>query len=438
MPLAQLADKPISTYQVPTIFSKEMDSAVVENAHHDVSGFLPYINGTPFTVEAYYNQILGEHNAARDFDPNGNPVVQRYTKIEQMVLRTIEPLPIQPSIDTDTGLTVATGEANLYPCITPVIGDVFIARIGSGPALFRVTGVKRLTFNRDSVFTITYILSENSSVAVIREALDLRTNVTFLFKLDQLLRGLSPLLLLDTHRELEKLEDQIKDLTNLYFDKFWSRQHRTTLLPFQQPAYDGYLNHFVQSTLSFDDHPKAIQYRIPVNPNEANQATETIFKRLQEGSLNHWSRLATEVKLAPAISRHSYLKGVALSHSGLRALAVLNTEPNYGLIVEYPLVKNYGVDPDAVVSETTLLGASLPWFPVLPLRAYVFTPAFYTGKQTDSVLAYTVLTYLEQGKLNRKVLLALAEQVVLAEPMTQLYAIPILLFLIKTSLLTQQ
>jgi len=98
----------------------------------------------------YYNKIVQDGELVRTFDINTSTHLKNFNVIEKMKLFVINELPVIGDREDIKGSSYVKGE------FVPTIGDIFIAKLSNELMLFKIDTVKRVGYNSDSVFEITY------------------------------------------------------------------------------------------------------------------------------------------------------------------------------------------------------------------------------------------------------------------------------------------
>lgn len=155
---------PIFTDQTPPVVGTAPDvfnPVVLDTSTHYLSKNNPlpvtgFIDGSPWTV-IYFNKYIGRDDVLSQTLDTNNPTIIQYLKIFNFELRVTSAL---ASVHDDvTGTDTLTGEANVYPVITPILGDVFIGLIEPNVyGVFQITLSSRKGIYGKSAWGITYSL----------------------------------------------------------------------------------------------------------------------------------------------------------------------------------------------------------------------------------------------------------------------------------------
>lgn len=241
-------DRPVE----PVLPQTKPDDYRVANADtrtNDLRGMMAYIDGAPWTVD-FYNQILGEHNDLKAFDPSQQIPYQTYSLIHNLEIRVTQALDSQ--IDDATQNATTTGRANVGSFVRVNKEDLFVAHAsGTGLAVFRVTKAQRKTHNVNSVYEIEYVLlfmvKQNPAYF---DVLKMKTTQEFYFLKDRLMDNGQPILKSSDFFDQRQLEIEYDKIAEDYYRKFWNRNYKTLVLPGQErTVYDHYLVEFLSAIM---------------------------------------------------------------------------------------------------------------------------------------------------------------------------------------------
>lgn len=238
---------------------------VNDNADTNINLLLAYVEGMPWTV-TYYSQLVGKHNDIRELDSGQNAAYQQYQRIAELELRVDSAL--QTSYDAEKALTSVTGSAYVTNFI-PNVNDYFVAEAGDRDSgLYRVTGVDRRVFNRDSVYLINYTLvkyvtDQDSDY----QNLEAKTIRKYHFSKERLVEGRAPILQENQHFMIAEIGRKFQEMVSLYYRRFFSIKHRTLTVPGQtHDLYDHGVLAFLSAIIPNDAAPEIQKlYHFPVD-----------------------------------------------------------------------------------------------------------------------------------------------------------------------------
>lgn len=270
MPLPKLTNNDTSDRPVPVKQSVEIQPPIYRGVTVDTryTGFdilTTYISGQAWNVD-YYSQLVGSGDAVANFQADLPAAFQQYKLIRGFELKVDDPL--SEGEDGTTKDRILTGSAKVYGVFVPKEGDVFIADIGDGrEALISVNRTTRLSHYEDSPYQIEYSVTALMSEET-RQQLDQKVQETVFFKKDFMQQGFEPLLHGDSVDIINKLNAHYSRLISLYFNDFYSRNHKSLLVPNQpELTYDPFVVKFLKTILSTDEHP-TLRHIIEFNVSE--------------------------------------------------------------------------------------------------------------------------------------------------------------------------
>ncbi len=449
MPIATrkpTVDKPIVP-NTPVIQPESYQSVVVDEKKVQLNTLVAYVEGAPWTVN-YYQQVVSKNNDLKDLDPGQSAIYQQYSKINNLEIRVTTPL--NSSQDNDNALVSVTGSANIYPFITPNVGDIFIASVLEGrQGILRVTNVERRTFDRNSIFAIEYDLV--SFVDSDQERFgDLEAKVIrqFFFDKDRLTEGLNPTLVATEYREQKDLTTVYTRLVDYYFKTFYNREFSTLILPGQSVSiYDGFLVDYVMRIVDTFD-AENIRYVKQLGCEldtymQQDQFWTVMMQREHSGlgfanpSMGLVTTSQFDFKPDSAVLRYSRLDHVLYPvipdttvNSGrfsepvktLSLSSIVSASPEVGSISS--LLFNQYIEQNVTTSIIK---------PVLVDEYYVLSKDFYEDKSGQSLLEMLVTDYLKGKAINAAKLLKITDTYRRWGRLEQFYYIPILLTLIKAT-----
>jgi len=106
-----------------------------------------YIAGYKWEV-TYFHRNVNEDAFVTQYDPNIDPALQEYTRIDNFVINVETPL--------DSGIGEGSGIIDLGTVPNP--NDIFIAKMMDGkPVMFAIRGITKPDYNNEKVFKVDYI-----------------------------------------------------------------------------------------------------------------------------------------------------------------------------------------------------------------------------------------------------------------------------------------
>lgn len=440
--------------KLPTVQPDNYKGVVVDDKYQSLHALTPYVEGMPLTVD-YYGQILGENNNVREIDPAQSGVYQQYFKVHHLDIKVQQDL--TQDYDDNKGLSAVRGTAMIYPDISPNTFDYFVCKTTRGMlTLFRITNVKRLSMQRDSVHEIEYQMvgytdrpGEGQTYLA-----DLERKVTkkYFFHADRLVEGVSPLLKEEEHHYVENLHLEYKKITEYYFTTFPNPSYQTLVLPGQARAiYDKFLTDFILKIVSAIDHPKIPYVKALGSDNDRYMAQPNFWKAILERNALYIHQGNKFMGLVDRrlFNRQHYVAGAGMSSID-QYIYPAQSDPSSVV----------GGDPSPQlaslggISDTTGPGGSVcssgsnSWIDensnTMPLYKrvlvdfyYVLSMPFYVNGEGQCLLEKVTWDYLEGRAIQLKELNALIRQYYSLSRLEQFYYGPLLLTFIKDTRVTQ-
>lgn len=440
--------KPVVKVAPPELPKAQPDnykSIVYDDKEVPLSSLLAYSDGMPWTV-TYYSQVLSKHNDLRPIDTAQPNLYQQYHKVIDMELRVSSDL--STSHDSTNAITDVTGNALVYPFITPNTGDHFISDAGSSrQGIYVITNVTRRTLNRDSLFEIEYrLIGHVVEHEEIYTKLNERSIRTYYFDKGRLVEGLQPYLKEEDYKQVTSLGTKYRELVQYYFRTFFNRSYMTLVVPGQaQPIYDSFLVNYILKIVDTSDAEEIRGFRILPTDNDEYlnqpQFWSMLLNKDYEGLkyLNRYMGLVNK----RYFNNSTYLAGLAYSNVDYIVYPELkdkSTQVGMGY-------KEYAISFTSIQDTEDGHLCSLAQLPlnqykstnrthrlydrVLVDECYVLSSNFYDNKSDMTVLEILVKDYLKMQTLNLDMLDSLYDNYRSLSKLEQFYYGPILLTLIK-------
>lgn len=411
-----------------------------------------FLSGSAWDVD-YYNQLLGKDDAQAAFQQDLHAVYQQYKLIRGMEMKVTAELSKGQDDDKNTLLS---GTAKVYAILIPKEGDFFLADIGDGrEGLFTVTSVTQLSHYESSPFEISYELTRLTDETV-RKSYEPKVQQVQIFDKHWMQSGLEPLINEDDVDIINKLEAHYNRLMSIYFNDFYSRTHKSLLVPNQHRlTYDPFLVRFLKTILSTDEHP-VIRHIVEFNVSEDQAMYEfTIWNCLSAMDYNMLPMCVHEAGIVDVGNFFSRPVYNSIYYSGVQAvvypeMAPTNVDAGYDGFV-YPVLdhvhrgrarfmeldrlvqkQTLDMDPTFEIYEATGKDASPAIRRVTQDNYYVFSEAFYkhTGHTVLSQLEVLTMAALKGEPVDIRVLDKLCEGAKFWDNVERFYFIPVLFALL--------
>lgn len=450
---------PVATISVA---DPEYKDVVNDTRWSPVASIMTHVSGSRWSVN-YYAQVINTDSQLMSQSPTTSGVYQQYKLIKGLCLRVQTPL--AQNQDTDTKMMQIDGSAIVFGGIVPNEGDMFTADIGvKQHATFRVTETKKNSIYKEATYEISYAMSSADEHYI--QDLEEKTIARYYWREDFITRGHKPLILESEAHAVSELQKAYRELCDYYFPTFFSNEYKTMVIPLQEySTYDPFLAKFIADHFSNSDHHLLQKYRV-LNLGSDRAVTQPCI----------WDAIA---KQSRSVLKHGFTKvgmvwtsqfsGVGF-FNGIKWTGILqcvyptNPRIGYGLLemdevlpvnangyngtTPYTFYADEHEDPDAVqraynamppeenakATYATLDANGNVAFPGVGVDDhYVFSEHFYQDNE-PSILEAMVLKYLDEQELDVEQLIKTAEVATEWGVLEQVYYIPILLMMIRSTI----
>ncbi len=420
-------------------------TALINNRDTDIAGLVQYVSGSKWVV-TYYSQLLGKDDGVEVFDNNIPDALQQYTVIRDFLI--LVDTPISPQAYDVQNTMTSTGSGKYYNVFPPNIGDLFTARlINNNIGVFTITSVERMTYNKETVYDISYTLTTiTTEASSYLNSLNNKAIRTFYYDKNNYKLNASPLLDPKEYQTKISLGGSLKKIINSYFKELLDTETNLILVPGQKyTIYDYPLSEFLFKVIDSADSPVIKElYRPSINDKYLNQYTiwDAIVNKDIEG-LSKCNRDLKPTSLSILNNNMSYRKLLYYNVSHIMYPSVpdnsievfptvLPTNITIPLTVTSPNNKNINISFSNIEPTTSL--AYLP--DMSALTTYVFSSSFYNDGSGLTILETLVLDYLKDKPIDSNLLTLLLAKYDLWSRLEQYYYAPVVVILIKHALTT--
>lgn len=418
---------------------------VADNDTTPLQSLQAYLDGMPWTVHAYYSQLLGKHNDLRELDDGGSPAYQQYQKIRELQLRVDSAL--QTSYDSEKGITEVTGSAIILHLV-PNINDCFVAEAGSRQnGIYRIKTVERRVFNRDSVYLVSYeLLGYVADQPERYQDLESKVVRTYHFSIGRLADGLAPVLREEDYALSQDLAHDQHRILQHYFQRFFNRSQHTLMVPGQtRRIYDPRLVNFLMSIVDSSAIPECRELKRVSMDNERYLSAPSLWTALVN---RDWTEIQRCLQQAGVINtggfnRSSWIKTAIYWPVDGFVYPITDRDDSAVAGDPLPMVTSgwnldrtdWEADPEKVAVNQYVSGTeTLPLIkPVSEDNFYVLSESFYTGQIDLSMLEVLTRDYLKHATIDQAGLKALTTAYFNWPVLEQFYYAPILVLLIRES-----
>lgn len=270
------------------------------------------IEGTPWSG-TWYSQYLRKDDEPKQLDFGVDPSLQEYIRINSMILM----LPDESSLSFDSvnAISEITGEAKMYPGVTPNKGDHFIGKIADGRTVIVVIrDYSPFKLYSNTAYNVTYSFFAWYDDAHQRE-FDRKVIQTRTFK--QSSSGCSGLVD-ETVLQTKTIINNIVKLVDSMYDQFYNKLTQTFIYPESNKlTYDPMLLEFWNAIIDRDlrgYRPAPLEYTIPTGTYRRTDRTIWNALRLFDPSLVKRIDRFTRVAGAAEYQSEYVMAGLVTSH----------------------------------------------------------------------------------------------------------------------------
>jgi hypothetical protein len=412
----------------PRSVSTEVYSTIVDSLEGNLTPIVAFIAGSPWSV-TYYNQVLGANSQPTDLDTASNSVLQKYNKVNEFILKVTEAL---TSVNDVTASTVAiTGKAQLYPAIVPYIGDMFTAHIDGQLSALKVTGIERLTHNRDSVYCIEYVVNRFYGGGDVIAALEERTVRSYHFNRDMIVGGMNPLLETSVHHQRTIAINAVRVLLNTYLELFFHKSTKS-LCHRQNGAiiYDPYTVDFLLSITNTDEHPVLMDCKRVVSSEELEWRSTSLHSILINRGNVSTGLCGRNYKVISPKKFQKVIRTASYTFAIIDGILVLDTTDLF--YQELPILEDLTPIPPPARRVYMSQAATDSLFPPPSSSSYILSEGAYNGTApTLTLFDQAVLAYLSKNTVDPFTFSKLTDNFNSLTESQQYVIGPILIFLLK-------
>jgi hypothetical protein len=405
--------KPIS----PTLPQEEMgmhlDTVSVFKELEYSGNFIVALNGSPDSV-TYYSFLLDDDDLVINNRDVKDRTIKQCRRINNFEIRVTDAP--TPTIDDEKNTSTVVASANIYPVITPLVGDILVKRIESRKknyGIFQVTDVKRASMYEDSAWTITF--SQIGYSESIRDPnSDPFVYMDFDFIVKNLEYGRNPLVLSVVNSSLQNQIQVRKDLIMRYYTTFFDKSSGTFVLPLEKygKVVDPFIIKFWNATVDPMDylgHKKPVDCQL----NHPRQTKDflTIIDAYLELSIDLVSSVEKTMRYTPTEEFASIWLKMTLLATSIDFIVFPRMEFNYKVKSMF----NHTVDNDKKDDF------------------YIFSESFYTKGEPVDLFEKLVLNVIKKQTILTKDVFSLIEQLKYASVLNQFYRFPFVLSLLQVS-----
>jgi len=442
---------PIADYKTTTTtpVAQEPDlpkyeTALIDNRDSDISGLIQYIDGSKWQVE-YYSQVLGANDGVQVFDTAIPDALQQYTLIKDFIIHVDSPL--TPEAYSSQNTITATGSGKYYNNFPPNIGDGFTAKlINNNVGIFSITDVKRATYNKETIYEISYSLT--SIVLTGSSKLNSLINKvvrTYYYDKESYRSNGNKLLTPKEFNTNVTFKALFSTMAVNFFKDFIDPATSMLIVPGQQERiYDNGVSEFLFKIITTDIVPNISEiYRPSINDDYIKQ-------------YNIWDVLANR-NFNDLFSCNRNLKPTSLL--AIKADSSYNKILYHGInSIMYPTIPDLTTETGVPIGVSSLVSSlstttsgnkninvsfnntdtvsTINYLPdIVALPTYVFSNSFYDDGSNLTIIESMCLDYLKGNPIDTAILNRLITNYNLWNRIDQFYYGPIVMLLIKSCLI---
>jgi hypothetical protein len=434
----------------PKIYSDRYKGVTVDTRYVPTTALLTHVEGSPLMVN-YYAQVINRDSEVAGQNVTRSPTIQQYLLIKGMEIRVAEAL--KWTQNDETKQFSATGSANVYPFLTPNVGDMFLMDVGSGrEGIMQVTDTRRLSVFEEAIHEIDFAFVSFSDQDQLRLAdLNTKTVQSYTYAKDFLQYGQNPVLLDQDAANVAQLKYAYADIVRQYFKEFLSNEFKTLIIPGQAWAvYDHFVTQFMLKFCTTIDAPE-IQYCRLLNVDGVDDMKTPTFWDM---CLQRNEMLKRMINMRMSLTASLYfpsdpmMEGV--HHSGVQYLMFPKTprqswddvrKMKSSMALAYTLnpVPSIVGSLDDLITDATLTGLTDPNLPlikdVLVDDYYVFSEAFYNQDRPNmSQLEAATWDMLDRKTVSLSLLTFLVSTWQTWGALERFYYTPVVLMLIRSQI----
>ena len=375
--------------------------------------FIVALNGSPDSV-TYYSFLLDDDDLVINNRDIKDRTIKQCRRINNFEIRVTDAP--TPTIDDEKNTSTVIASANIYPVITPLVGDILVKRIETRKnnyGIFQVTDVKRASMYEDSAWTITF--SQIGYSETIRDPnSDPFVYMDFDFIVKNLEYGRNPLVLSVVNSSLQNQTQVRKDLIMRYYTTFFDKSSGTFVLPLEASGrvVDPFIIKLWNATV---DPMEYLGYKKPADCQLNHPRQTKDFLTIIDAYLTLSIDLVSSAEKTMRYTSTEEFTSIWLKMSLLATNIDYIVFPRMKYNYEVKHMFNHNVDNDKKDDF------------------YIFSESFYTKGEPIDLFEKLVLNVIKKQTILTKDVFLLIEQLKYASVLDQFYKFPFVLSLLQVS-----
>lgn len=394
---------------------EEMKTSTLFHSEQPLETIVKQIRGMSWSVN-YFLQLKNINEELRLPDKELPPTVQKYNRIDNLVLH------VQSPIDQGKPNEIS-GEAIVNAGFVPLTHDVFLATLlGGREAIFYITNVETRSYNLHKAYYVSYKLWTfiDTSPDLYN---DLLTKVmkNYVYDKEHLLDYGAATILQTDYKDKLNLKYAVQDIIDFYMDKFVTKEKWLHAIPTHTSLYvDTMLTEMLFKVVNRDDHEKLTKLNALENDIGKNIGVtiwDAILKR-DKKILKRCERFI-DFKFTPYTYDDMLNKKMQIFAVNFLANKIINPNEIAKInIIENPLQNNRPDDYLNPISDKN--------------KFYVMTEPFYLDiREEMGYVEQLVMDYLEGKILNAENVKKMVDEYIYWTTRDQYYLLPIVIILLK-------
>jgi len=397
------------------IKQEELQTSLLLSNEHALDAIINNITGAKWEV-TYFGQARDLNDTINNPDINVTATLQKYRRIDNLIIYVQSPLP-------NDKVENMTGDAIINAGFVPYKGDIILAQLLNGrDVLLTIETVEVKHYNLHNVYNITYkyFAFVDTNVNIYNDIVN-KVIEYYVYDKDFIVTQSSPIVLKKQFYIRLELNAEIEKLVDYYMTTFKDAKSKLIALPTDDRNIyvDTYLQNFVIEVLSSSNRTDFLD--IAIIPH-THIKIYTIWDSLLKRDLNILKIAKRNLQFLPYKQDNNiyttmltYLKvSHIVSHTLLPYDAILS-----------PLYKTNELYSDDIVTT-----------PIMERDAYVFSNNFYNNQGASlGILELATFNYINKKEVNILLIEIMLKEYMYWDTYDQYYGVPILIFLIKNSVL---